>query len=101
MIILTAVFVAVLGAAVGSFAGVAVSRGLRESLGGRSRCDSCWRTLQWYELMPLVSYPALRGHCRTCHAPVSIGIYAWEVGGAFLALVIAFSIGLAVGAPAL
>lgn len=83
----------------GSFAGVVVSRGPRGSLAGRSHCDSCGRSLSWYELIPIISFPALRGRCRTCKARVSLGVYAWEVGGALFALALALPIALALGAP--
>jgi leader peptidase (prepilin peptidase)/N-methyltransferase len=100
MIVVIPIFGALLGAAIGSFAGVISSRGLRESLGGRSRCDSCARKLQWYELLPLVSYPALRGRCRTCHARVGTVVYSWELGGALLGFAIALPIALALRSPA-
>jgi leader peptidase (prepilin peptidase) / N-methyltransferase len=99
MIVILAVCVGFFGGALGSFAGVVASRGLRQSIGGRSRCDSCARCLIWYELIPIVSYPALRGRCRTCHARVSLGVYAWEVGGTLLALALALPIALALGVP--
>jgi prepilin signal peptidase PulO-like enzyme (type II secretory pathway) len=101
MLVIVAVFAMLLGAAIGSFAGVIASRGLRASLGGRSHCNTCDRTLHWYETIPIVSYPALRGHCRTCHARVSIGVYAWEVGGALLGLAVTLPIALALRIPAL
>jgi prepilin signal peptidase PulO-like enzyme (type II secretory pathway) len=101
MVVVLAVFVALFGGAIGSFAGVVASRGLRESLGGRSHCDSCGRSLSWYELIPIVSYPALRGRCRTCRARVGIGVYAWEIGGALLAFAVAVPIALALGLPAI
>jgi leader peptidase (prepilin peptidase)/N-methyltransferase len=95
MIAFAAVFGALLGAAIGSFAQVVASRGFTRSLGGRSHCDSCARTLRWYELVPLVSYPVLRGRCRTCQARLGIGVFAWEVVGAGLGLAIAIPIALA------
>jgi prepilin signal peptidase PulO-like enzyme (type II secretory pathway) len=101
MIIVTAVLAALFGATLGSFAGVVASRGVRGSMSGRSHCDNCERLLSWYELIPIVSYPALRGRCRTCHARVSLGVYGWEVGAAIVALAVAIPIALAVGAPAL
>jgi leader peptidase (prepilin peptidase)/N-methyltransferase len=100
MLVVIAVFAALFGGALGSFAGVVASRGFRGSLDGRSRCDSCGRTLSWYELIPIVSYPVLRGHCRTCHARVGRAVYAWEVGGALLALAVALPLALAIGVPA-
>jgi leader peptidase (prepilin peptidase) / N-methyltransferase len=73
------------GGAVGSFAGVVAARGWRDSLGGRSRCDACLRELRWFELVPLLSYPLLRGRCRSCGAGIGLPVYAWELGGAVLA----------------
>jgi leader peptidase (prepilin peptidase)/N-methyltransferase len=93
--VVIAVFASLFGGAIGSFACVVKSRGIRASLRGRSHCDSCGRTLVWYELIPLISYPALRGRCRTCHARVRLGVYIWEVGGALLALAVALPITLA------
>jgi leader peptidase (prepilin peptidase) / N-methyltransferase len=101
MIAVTALFVALVGGAIGSFVGVVAARGLRGSLGGRSHCDKCGRSLSWYELIPIVSYPVLRGRCRTCRARVSFGVYAWEVGGALVALAIALPVALALGMPPL
>jgi leader peptidase (prepilin peptidase)/N-methyltransferase len=34
----------------------------------RSHCGQCGRTLTWWENVPLASWLALRGRCRTCHA---------------------------------
>jgi leader peptidase (prepilin peptidase)/N-methyltransferase len=99
--VVIAIFAALIGAALGSFAGVVASRGFRESLSGRSHCDSCGRTLVWYELIPLVSYPALRGRCRSCHAGVGISVYLCEVGGALVALAVALPTTLALNVPAL
>lgn len=42
----------------------------RSAMGGRSACDGCGRTLAWYELVPLLSFVALRGRCRTCGAAI-------------------------------
>jgi leader peptidase (prepilin peptidase)/N-methyltransferase len=94
MLIAVLVFVALLGAAFGSFGGVVASRGLHNSLGGRSHCESCGRTLGWYELVPLLSYVALRGRCRTCHAPIGLRAFFWEAGGAAIALAIAVPLAL-------
>jgi leader peptidase (prepilin peptidase)/N-methyltransferase len=97
MVVVLAILIALLGGALGSFAGVVASRGLRGSLGGRSHCDSCGRSLIWYELIPIASYLALRSRCRTCRAHIGIGMYAWEIGGALLALAIALPISAALG----
>jgi leader peptidase (prepilin peptidase) / N-methyltransferase len=95
--VLSFVLAAGVGAALGSYAGVVAARGWRGSLEGRSHCDACGRTLRWFELVPLVSYPALRGRCRTCAAPVRFGVYAWELGGAVIALAVLAAVLLATG----
>jgi leader peptidase (prepilin peptidase)/N-methyltransferase len=86
VLVLSFVLAAFFGAAVGSFAGVIASRGVRKSLVGRSHCDRCGRVLQPYELVPLLSFIVLRGRCRTCGARIGWNVYAWEVGGAVLAV---------------
>jgi len=36
-----------------------------------SRCPKCGHALSWYENVPVFSWLALRGRCRSCHAPIS------------------------------
>ena len=86
-----------LGGALGSYVGVVASRGWRASLGGRSRCDSCGRPLSWYELIPIVSFFALRADCRTCSASIGWAPLLWEAGGAAIALLIALPLLLELG----
>lgn len=38
---------------------------------GRSQCPSCRKTLTWPELIPILSFIFLRGHCRACHHQLS------------------------------
>jgi leader peptidase (prepilin peptidase)/N-methyltransferase len=68
MRILGTVFAALAGLAFGSFLNVCLSRWPEgESIARpRSHCRSCDRTLAWWENVPLVSWLALRGRCRTC-----------------------------------
>lgn len=62
-----------LGAVVGSFLNVVILRmGSGRSLGGRSFCFTCARQLHWYELVPICSYFALRGKCRSCGSSISV-----------------------------
>jgi leader peptidase (prepilin peptidase)/N-methyltransferase len=63
----------VLGACFGSFINAAAFRAAnKESVAkGRSKCPHCQKTLTWVELIPLLSYLALRGRCRGCKTPVS------------------------------
>ncbi|WP_265528084.1 prepilin peptidase [Sphingomicrobium marinum] len=59
------------GAIFGSFIATLVLRWPEaKSLRGRSACDSCAKQLGAIELVPLLSYLALRGRCRHCNAPI-------------------------------
>jgi leader peptidase (prepilin peptidase)/N-methyltransferase len=74
------------GLALGSFLNVVASRlplG-RSPVTPRSACPSCERPLTWYENVPLLSYAALRGRCRTCRAPIGIRYPLLEAGTALL-----------------
>lgn len=72
---------ALLGLAVGSFLNVCVHRIPRgQSLvHPASRCPACGYELRWFDNIPVVSYAALRGRCRTCRAPISIRYPAVEL----------------------
>jgi leader peptidase (prepilin peptidase)/N-methyltransferase len=48
----------------------------------RSRCLHCGYELKWYDLVPLVSWIALRGKCRECRKPIGIMEPLIEVGTA-------------------
>jgi len=66
-------FVVILGAIIGSFLNVVIARyntGM-SFLSGRSMCFSCGKTLVWYELIPVVSFLAQRGRCRSCTSAIS------------------------------
>ena len=64
---------AVAGLIVGSFLNVCIHRIPRsESLSWpASHCTTCDRPLAWFENVPLVSWLALRGRCRTCGGSIS------------------------------
>jgi leader peptidase (prepilin peptidase) / N-methyltransferase len=91
------VFATLLGGAFGSFAGVVATRGWRASLSGRSHCDSCGRSLSWFDLIPLVSFFALRARCRSCGASFGWHPLVWELGGAAVTLAIVVPLLLALG----
>lgn len=42
------------------------------TLGGRSFCPTCGKTLTWHELIPVVSYILLRGRCSKCKTHISL-----------------------------
>ena len=71
--ILATTLAALLGLAFGSFLNVCLSRWPQgESVvEPRSHCRNCGRTLPWWENVPLLSWLALRGQCRTCHSKIS------------------------------
>jgi leader peptidase (prepilin peptidase)/N-methyltransferase len=84
--ILGIIFAALLGLCFGSFLNVCLSRWPRgESVvHPRSHCRACTRTLSWWENIPLVSWFALRGRCRTCRTWISIRYPLVELSVALL-----------------
>lgn len=91
-----ALFLFVFGSVIGSFLGVVVDRvpqGISVAK-GRSFCPHCGETLRPRDLVPLVSWLALRGRCRFCGAPISRRCPALEAAGGALALVCAGALGL-------
>ena len=58
---------------VGSFLGVLIRRlpDDRPIAVGRSACEACGRTLGPLDLVPIASFLALRGRCRSCGAPIA------------------------------
>jgi leader peptidase (prepilin peptidase)/N-methyltransferase len=65
-----AIALALLGLAIGSFAGVVAYRtGQGESwVSGRSHCDECGKQIASYDNIPVLSWVLLRGRCRNCGA---------------------------------
>jgi len=66
------------GAAIGSFLNVLAVRYdpdkfllTEKTLGGRSKCPQCKRTLRWFELIPILSFVAQGGACRRCKKSIS------------------------------
>jgi prepilin signal peptidase PulO-like enzyme (type II secretory pathway) len=64
----------IFGAFIGSFLNVVAGRWGRgpSIVSGRSSCPHCGRTLKWYELVPILSFVALRGKCGSCGARISL-----------------------------
>jgi len=102
------------GAIIGSFLNVVVLRlNSGRTLSGRSQCFSCGRALTVIDLVPLLSYVALRGRCRGCGSRISLqyplvelltgflfaGVYLLGVGViemAFLFILISFFVAISV-----
>lgn len=80
-----AVIAFLIGLAVGSFLNVVILRGERqEKLNGRSRCESCGKTLSVLELIPLISYIIQKGRCRSCGIVLSLQYPLMELTTAIL-----------------
>ena len=45
----------------------------------RSHCPHCGHQLSWFENIPVFSWLALRGRCRSCKAPISVQYPAVEL----------------------
>jgi leader peptidase (prepilin peptidase)/N-methyltransferase len=75
------VLIVVLGFFVGSFLGVLVDRIPRGEtvIKGRSRCEFCKKELQWYDLIPVLSFLSTKGKCRYCHKRLSLYYPAIEI----------------------
>ena len=67
------IFIFLLGITVGSFLNVCILRiPAGESIvTGPSHCMTCGKRLNWWELIPLFSWLALRGRCSGCSSPIS------------------------------
>ena len=79
---------------VGSFLGLVVDRWPRGEpfLWGRSHCPHCRHTLGALDLVPLVSWAALRQRCRYCSRPISAWYPSVEVAALMSALWAALAI---------
>lgn len=99
-----------MGAVIGSFMSVVAVRVpalVLDSPGGRvrlsrlfstlswpgSHCTSCNTSLRWWDNIPLLSYMALRGRCRTCHTSYGGKYVLLEAGGAAAGLISAYLYG--------
>ena len=81
----------ILGACLGSFLNVAAHRSLQgRSWWGneRSVCESCGHVLSALELIPVISWLMLRGHCKVCKAKISVRYIFVEIVCAILAVII-------------
>ncbi len=79
----------VFGAVVGSFLATVLicwPEG-RSFIAGRSRCDRCDAPLGPAELVPILSYVALRGRCRGCGAAIDRRHLIVELAAAMVGLV--------------
>lgn len=54
----------------------------------RSACPGCGRRLAWWELVPVASFLALRGRCRSCQRPIGWRTPAVEAGLGLIGVII-------------
>lgn len=64
----------IIGLFVGSFLNVLIDRLPREEqvFKGRSYCESCRKSIKWYDLIPVLSFVALKAKCRYCRSSLSL-----------------------------
>jgi prepilin signal peptidase PulO-like enzyme (type II secretory pathway) len=93
------IWLGVLGLAIGSFLNVIALRYNpdkfifnRRTLGGRSACPKCANKLNWFELVPLLSFVFLRGRCRNCKNPISFQYPLVEIFSALIFLFVSLFI---------
>ena len=73
MIVICVVFLALLGACVGSFLNVVIYRlpNGQSIVFPSSHCPTCGRAIRWHDNIPLLSWLLLAGRCRWCKKPIS------------------------------
>lgn len=73
------------GSVFSSFAQLVADRLDRnESIGGRSRCESCGSTLRLIDVVPIFGYLFSRGRCRICRKPIPFRHVLTELLGGLL-----------------
>ena len=89
-------FAGIFGLLFGSFTNVLIYRVPRgeEFIKDPSHCTSCGHALKWYELIPVASYVALGGRCKSCKAKISALYPAVECAAALMWALCALRFGL-------
>lgn len=90
------IYTFIFGTLIGSFLNVVVYRLPREeSLSfPPSHCPTCSKRLQFYDLIPIISYLGLRGKCRSCGNRISIQYPIVEAITGLLFLMTVYTFGL-------
>ena len=94
-------FVAAVGAAIGSFLNVVIHRVPRDEsiVFPHSRCPSCGTAIRPYDNIPVISYALLRGRCRACRTPIAARYPAVEALTALLFALVFLRTGLTLALP--
>jgi leader peptidase (prepilin peptidase)/N-methyltransferase len=95
------VLIGILGAIIGSFLNVVIHRlPLEESIVfPNSRCPSCSAVIAFYDNVPVLSYIALAGKCRSCKTRISPRYPAVEILTACIFIAVAWRDGLTPALP--
>ncbi|MEM7232114.1 MAG: prepilin peptidase [Planctomycetota bacterium] len=92
--LLLVVFAGLFGVTVGSFLNVCIYRlprpGLRVGRPVRSFCPTCGEQIEGRDNIPLFSWLALGGRCRSCRTPISVRYFVVESITAALFVIVAF-----------
>ena len=85
---LIAIWFLVFGAIVGSFLNVVIYRvPLRRSIvSPGSACPGCGASIRWYDNIPILSWLALKGRCRSCKMSIAIRYPLVELVAGLLAV---------------
>jgi leader peptidase (prepilin peptidase)/N-methyltransferase len=90
MAVLSAFYVLLIGAVIGSFLNVVIHRYPRgESVVfPPSACPHCGTPIRWFDNIPILNYIVLRGRCRTCRGSISLRYPLVEAANALFYLAI-------------
>lgn len=89
----------VFGTLIGSFLNVVIARhNTGMTLGGRSKCFTCNKTLRWFELVPIFSFLVQGAACRRCKSKISWQYPIIEAGTGVLFALIVWTFGLSLDA---
>lgn len=93
-------FAFLVGANMGSFLNVCIHRWPAQESVVRpgSRCPACRTPIAWYDNIPILSFLALRGRCRSCSTSISIQYPVIELTTALIWLAAAVRFGASVEA---
>lgn len=90
------IFLTVVGAAIGSFLNVLISR-IPQGISivyPSSHCPKCGHAIRFYDNIPIISYIILRGRCRDCHEKISPRYPLVEMLTAIISLLLFWKFGL-------
>ena len=97
--LLSYLFIFIIGASIGIFLNVCVHRlpGHQSIITPASHCPDCKAPIRFYDNVPILSYPLLRGRCRVCGNPISIQYISVEVINGAAYVLITWKLGLSAG----